>query len=296
MNLPLEGKRVLITGVGVRYLGCQFTDFEGDPTQLQIYEDPIFYKANIGTACALACIHLGATVHLVSRTKKKLQIVQKWLQRETSKYAEFTAVDVTDRRALEFLVGRIPRDGMPLYWVQSVGIGGGTVRLLDDNPYMRVEEITPALMQAELSIVQSTIDLLQLLLPRFRQQTDTRVCIITSMSAIRSVWSGSAHMAAKGALSRWANAASIELDPERIHITDVRPGAVDTGLYDPDEVQARVIEMMRRYDYDWSPQGGGMKLIPPTDVGEMVAHILSMRSHVTSVNIVGRGQPPHEGS
>lgn len=295
MNMPLEGKHVLITGVGVCYLGCQFTDFEGKPTHLQIDEPPIFYKANIGAACALACIGLGATVHMVSRTKRKLRIVQNWLKKETGQSAEFTVADLTNRESLERLVDSIPEDGKPLYWVQSVGVGGGMVKVNDDNPYLRVEEITPKLLKAELSIVQSTVELMQLLLPRFRRQKDTRVCVITSMSAIRSVWSGSAHMAAKGALSRWVNAASLELDPEHIHITDVRPGAVDTGLYDSDEVQKRVEEMMRRYGYDWSPRCG-FKLIPPTDVGEMVAHILSMHSHVTSVNIVGRGQPSHEGS
>lgn len=75
-----------------------------------------------------------------------------------------------------------------------------------------------------MSVLKSTVSLLRILLPRFRKQKETRVCIVTSMSAIRSVISGSIHMAAKGAISRFTNATMIELDKERIFVTDVRPG------------------------------------------------------------------------
>jgi len=88
------------------------------------------------------------------------------------------------------------------------------------------------------------------------------------MSAIRSIISGSMHMAAKGAISRFTNAAMIELDKENIFITDVRPGGVDTGMYDSPAVQNTITEISRRYGYDWSKENGGARLMPPSSVGK----------------------------
>ncbi|MDR0650506.1 MAG: SDR family NAD(P)-dependent oxidoreductase [Candidatus Peribacteria bacterium] len=93
----------------------------------------------------------------------------------------------------------------------------------DDNPYLKIDDLGEDLVKAELSVLENTIALLQILLPRFRKQAESRVCIISSMSAIRSVISGSMHMAAKGAISRFTNAAMIELDKEKIFISDIRP-------------------------------------------------------------------------
>ena len=295
MSLPLECKQVLITGVGLRRLETRFCNAQGQLSHTLIEDGTDMYKANIGAACALACAEQGATVHMVARTTASLQIIQRWIINETGQQVEYTPTDVTDSASLEKLVQGLPDDS-PLHWVQSVGIGAGTVKLPDNNPYLLIEEITPQLLEAELSVIQSTVTLMQLLLARFRQQGGARICIISSMSAIRSFRSGSAHMAAKGALSRWTNAAMIELAPENIYITDVRPGGVDTGLYDPPAVQDRVAKICATYGYDWSRKAGGPKLISPLEVGKAVAFILSLDCHVPSINMVGAGQMPHEGS
>lgn len=81
-----------------------------------------------------------------------------------------------------------------------------------------------------------------------------------------------------------------------IFITDVRPGGVDTGLYDSKPVQESIVPMATSYGYDWSEKAGGMRLAPPSSVGKVVASILLSEAHITSVNIVSRGQWPHEGS
>ena len=86
----------------------------------------------------------------------------------------------------------------------------------------------------------------------------------------------------------------IELDPENIFITDIRPGGADTGLYDSKVVSDTIIKMSKTYGYDWSK--GGPRLIPPSSVGKAVVLALTSEGHITSVNMVGRGQWPHEGS
>lgn len=239
----------------------------------------------------------GRTVRLAARTYSKLETVGEWIN-ETNPRAvvECTALDLNigGDRLGKFIDG-LPRD-MPLYWVQSVGLGAGTVILKDDNPYLRIDDLTDELIEAELGVLKNTITLLKALLPRFRKQKETRVCIVTSMSAVRSVVSGSMHNAAKGAISRFTNAAMIELDEEKIFITDIRPGAVDTGMYDAEVVQKTICMIAGKYGYDWREKSGGARLMPPSAVGKIVASVLASEAHITSVNMVARGQFPHEGS
>lgn len=179
-------------------------------------------------------------------------------------------------------------------YFSSVGLGAGTVQVKDDNPYLLIDDLSEDLIEAELSVLKNTVSLLRLLLPRFRKQKESRVCVVSSMSAIRSVISGSMHMAAKGAISRFSNAAMIELDPDKIFITDVRPGIVDTGMYDSKEVQKVVTMMGKNYGYDYSKTN--IYCAPPSAVGRAIVNALTSDAHITSINMVARGQWPHEGS
>ncbi len=289
--MNLKNKRVLITGVGIKPLKHVFKDIAtGEPSHTPVFDDGTEYKANIGAATAFECAKAGAIVHLVSRTEDKLKIVKNWIVREIPEAkVEYSAVDLSDIEQLRRLAKDLPND-VPLYWVQSVGLGAGTVKVKDDNPYLLIDEIPQELIEAELSVLTNTITFLQLLLPRFRKQKETRVCIISSMSAVRSFASGSIHNAAKGAISRFANAAMIELDRDKIFISDIRPGGVDTGLYDSKIVQDIVAKICKNYNYDY------IHYAPPKSVGEAVVLALSSDSHITSINMVGRGQFPHEGS
>jgi len=287
--------QVLITGVGLKPINYVFTDLiTGQPshTQIQVYDQ--YFKANIGTACAYELAMAGFRVHLVSRSEENLVRVKKCIEHHSAEaVVDYTSCDLNNEEKITQLVNSIG-DDLPLYWVQSVGLGGGTVKVKDDNPYLLIEDIPSELVEAELTVLKNTITLMQKLLPRFRKQKETRICIISSMSAIRSVISGSMHMAAKGAISRFANAAMLELAKDRIFITDIRPGGVDTGMYDSEIVQKTVSKISSTYGYDWGHEG--IRLMPPSAVGKMVVSVLTSEAHITSVNMVARGQWPHEGS
>lgn len=295
INSELKNKRILITGVGIKPVGFIFKDITtGQPSHTPVLVDDKEYKANLGAAVAFECAKAGAVVHMVARTEANLRVVKKWIEQNISDAkVEYSPTDLNDITSLQKLVESIPED-LPLYWVQSVGLGAGTVKLKDDNPYLLIDDLSNELIEAELSVLKNTVSLLRLLLPRFRKQKESRVCVVSSMSAIRSVWSASMHMAAKGAISRFTNAAMIELDPEKIFITDIRPGGADTGLYDSEIVRDTIVKMSKTYGYDWSK--GGPRLIPPSAVGKAVVSALTSEGHITSINIVGRGQWPHEGS
>lgn len=309
-NKPLAGKRVLVTGVGMKPLKHVFRDItSGRPSHDSIWLDNQEYKVNIGAAVALECVRAGAHVCLLSRSAANLARIREWIRDNTPCWIfrdevmpiyeriESIVADMNDPSQINPLLSAYASSNeKPLYWVQCVGLGAGTVQLADDNPYLRIEDVTKELLDAEHSVLTSTVSTMQLLLPHFRKQKETRICIVSSMSAIRSVISGSAHNAAKGALSRFANAAMLELHSDRIFITDVRPGGVDTGLYDSKVVQKTVVEMCRTYGVDWSQKNGGPRLAPPSSVGKAIVMALASEAHITSLNMVSRGQFPHEGS
>ncbi len=254
------------------------------------------YKANIGAATAYELCKAGAAVHMLARTEKNLQIIQKWIKNDFPNAEIFySPVDIKNEKQVIDFVASLPSD-KTIEWVQCVGLGGGTVTVKDDNPYITIENISPELVEAEVTVLKDTVAFLQKLLPIFKKQKETRVVIVSSMSAVRSVPGGAIHNAAKGAISRFANAAMIELGKNNIFITDVRPGGVDTGMYDTKAVQESIKPMAVSYGYDWSDENGGLRLAPPSSVGKAIAAILSSEAHITSLNLVARGQWPHEGS
>jgi len=295
MSNLLEGKRVLITGVGFKPVRYVFRDIEsGRPSHTAIVVDGVEYKANIGAAAAMECAKAGAQVCISARSGENMMAVKKWIEESVvNSEVDFCTADLTNHADVQRLAHYREDCGRDLYWVQSVGLGAGTVCVKNDNPYVPIDELTKELITAELSVLENTVSMLQALLPRFREQKETRVCIVSSMSAVRSVISGSIHMAAKGAISRFTNAASIELNKDKIFVTDVRPGIVDTGLYDSEVVQKTVQRMAATYGYDFADS---LRCMPPTAVAKAIVMALSSEAHITSINMVARGQWPHEGS
>lgn len=296
-NLPLNGKVVILTGVGLKPVGHVFKDITtGEPSHTVVKVDDVEYKANIGAATAYELCKVGAVVRMLARTEKNLELVKRWIKNDIPEAEiDYSPVDIKDEGQVDVFISSLPSD-KTIYWVQSVGLGGGTVKIKDDNPYLSIENISPELVEAEVAVLGDTVRFLQKLLPIFKKQKETRVCIVSSMSAIRSVPNGSIHNAAKGAISRFANAAMIELGKDRIFITDVRPGGVDTGMYDSEAVRETIAVMAKSYGYDWSEVNGGLRLAPPSSVGKAIVTVLSSEAHITSLNMVARGQWPHEGS
>ncbi|MFA5406225.1 MAG: SDR family NAD(P)-dependent oxidoreductase [Candidatus Nanoarchaeia archaeon] len=296
----LSGKRIIVTGVGYKPVNRVFNDLiTNEPCHDEIIIDDIPYKINIGAATAAVLAQNGAIVHMVSRTKNKLEDIKNALSEfiDPAKL-EYSAVDVLDNNSVKEFVDSLAKD-KPIYWCQSIGLGAGAYKVPDDCPYLKLEDIPFELIENEARIVLlGTHTLMQNLLPVFKKQnkefnTETRVAIITSMSAIRSYPFGGTHCPAKGAISRYANAAMLELWKEKIYVSDVRPGMVDTGFYD----NQKVIEN----HYEISDAFNGIHrehfvVAPPISVAEGVAYVLSTSAHITSFNLVARGQFPNEGS
>ena len=291
--MRLKDMRIAITGVGLKPVGHIFRDIvTGEPCHTAVFDKcGKEYKANIGTATAYECAKEGATVHLISRTDGNLQIVKDWILKDIpNANIECTALDLNETQYVAKWANKLPNDKR-LYWVQSVGISSGGVNV--DQPYTKIEDTSVEQLKAELSPSINTFEMIKILLPRFRKQDESRIAIVSSMSAVRSFTQCVPHCTGKGAISRLANAAMIDLHKDNIFISDIRPGIVDTGMYDRDGDINIVRQICRGFGYEYTEN---LPAMPASDVGEAICMVLKSKAHFPSINMVAKGQFPHENS
>lgn len=300
----LEGKRIIVTGCGYNPVGKIFYALDGvTETHDSITVDGIEKKLNIGAAAAYVFAANGGTVHMISRNCDKLNdltkdILKRFNFDDPFKHVVYSPIDVLDERSAQHLVEDLPRD-KPIYWFNSIGLGAGSYQLKDDNPYLHIEDIPLELLEQETrTVLRGTHNLLKKLLPVFREQrkrgiSENRIAIVSSMSAIRGYSRGGAHCAAKGAISRYTNSAMFDLGGKGILVTDIRPGAIDTGMYDNPEVQKAVCEISDEYGGKYRER---FALAPPISVGYVALLAFTLPAHMTSTNLVAIGQWPNEGS
>lgn len=301
----LSRARIIVTGCGFKAVETIFQDeINHEISHDSVTIEGVEMKLNIGSATALALAMRGATIHMVSKTERKLEQLRKSFVEQfgiAEESIEYSAVDLLDESAVADFTQKIPKE-KTIWLVQSVGLGASSYELKDNNPYLRIEDISIELLEKESStILRSTHLLMQKLLPIFRKQNkkfnqETKVVIVSSMSAIRGYGLGGTHCAAKGAISRYTNAAMLELWKEKIYVTDVRPGAIDTGLYDNDEVMKAVLTIDQEYGGHWNGKKTAIRLAPPSAIGETISTIFSLPAHITSINMVAQGQFPNERS
>ena len=294
----LSDKRIIVTGCGFKPIRHTFRDLvDGKPTHTELVINGEKCKLNIGSAIALALANSGAIVHMISRTAEHLEQLKEAICKYTKcnkNLIEYSALDLLDEGQVKNFIKNIPKD-RPIYWVQSVGLGAGSYKVKDDNPYIPIDKIDIGLIEAEAKIVlRGTHLMMQNILPLLRKQREAKIVVITSLSATRGYSLGGTHCAAKGALDRYVNSAMLALSKDNIFVTSVRPGIVDTGLYDLPVVTDAVKQVGK--EYGWNYKGDKIPLTPPLEVGNLVKAILSSSAHITSINLVAKKQWPNEAS
>ena len=291
----LKGKRIIITGCGYKPLSKVFTDVvTKEPSHDSIEINGKEIKLNIGSAIAGVLAKNGAIVHMVSTSLEKLKNIKDNFSKIIEPdLIEYSNLDLLNENDVKNFVERLPKD-KTIYWVQSVGLGAGSYKLKDDNPYLPLEKIDLGLIEAEtVTIIRATHIMMKALLPIFKKQKETRIAIITSMSAIRGYSFGGTHTKAKGAIDRYANSSMLALYKDNIFVTTIRPGGVDTGMYDNPKVQEAINIVSDEYNGQYRKY---QTYMPPTSVGEVIKDIFTIPAHIVSVNIVAKGQFPNEGS
>jgi replicative superfamily II helicase len=73
---------------------------------------------------------------------------------------------------------------------------------------------------------------------------------------------------------------------ENIFVTTIRPGCVDTGMYDNPIVQEAIKIAADEYNCDWRTHGA--RLAPPISVGQAILFALTTPAHLISINLVAK--------
>lgn len=293
----LRGKRIIVTGCGYAPVKHKFYDsLTGQPTHDMIFINGTEYKLNLGSATAVVLAKKGAAVHMVSKTPEKLMNIKNYLSALTGNPGniEYSAVDLMDAKETNDFVINLSKDKI-VYWFHCVGLSSGSYQLPGSgNRWLPFEQITKEHFETEvMPFWVSTMNMAKAIVPRMKEQGHGKAVLISSMSATRSYIYGTSHCPAEAALDRLANALSLELYKDNIWITTLRAGAIDTGTYDALDVQESIKRIVKEYGLDWSK---GLKLAPPSSVGEMAACIFSSNAHIPALYLVSQGQLPHEGS
>lgn len=280
-------RTVLVTGVGFR---CPPTVSVG----AEVFSSPQV-KPNMGSAVALRAAQAGYSVVLLARTEEKLAAVRaSILEAVPGAGIAVCPVDVLDRAALASLEGVMPGD-REVDLVQCAGLSSGSYGVADDNPYLLVQDVPPELPTMEFdTIVRGLLNVTQRLLPRWLTQVQTRAVVVNSMSGIRPYPRGYAHASAKAGLHHAVRTLALELAKKSVLVSEVNPGAVDTGFYDAEAVKQSVTAIALEFGYDY--RVSGVPQLPVEAVADAVLLCLTSAGHVLSVDVVARGQFPHHGA
>lgn len=242
--------RVIITGCGSKPLRHIYK-YKNEHSHDGIFIDGVKHKMNIGTATTYYLVKKNVDVIMVSRNAKNLHKIKNGLVQLGCKEEKisYIATDLTTDKGIEYLINNLPKKSC-FYWVQSMGVGGGTYKIPHDNIYLPFEKIDPKLISMEMEIVTTTHKIMLGMIQMFRKQIKNKqkvkISIITSMSGERGYHYGATHVAAKHALVGYIEGIKKELKDEGVEIFDIRPGAIDTGMYDNGYVRKAVKEISKR--------------------------------------------------
>lgn len=281
-----KNKTVVISGCGFRQIADTFCIGENLFKSKNV-------KINIGAATAFALAESGWELIILSKTQEKLDAIR-------NSILEFFPDTIINAKALDLLsevsvrefVNSLDRNKRYSY-VHCAGISSGSYKLINDNPYLSVEETPIDLPTIEFeAVVKSLLIITQALLPLFKTQDESRIIVVSSMSSVRSVPFGYSHSSAKAGLHHASRSLALELNQSNIFVSEVMPGAVDTGMYDNEIVEKRVIEMAKYFGYNYTE----IPMMPPSSVADAVKICLESKSHILSINMVAQGQWPNLSS
>jgi len=242
--------KVIITGCGFKPIGHVYT-YNKKPTHASILIDGVECKMNIWTAVSYYLANKNIDIIMVSRNKDSLEKIKQGLIDLGCKknHISYIESDITSDDGIAKLIKTLPKNNI-FYWVQSIGMGWWAYKVPNDNIYLPFEKIQPELIAAEMNIVTATHKLMLKMIPIFRKQIknkqEAKISMITSMSGERGYHFGATHVAAKHAFVGYIKGIEKELEDEWIEIHDIRPGAIDTGMYDNSYVRKSVNEISKR--------------------------------------------------
>jgi len=285
---------IIVTGVGYKKANrifhagrtCELVQIEG-----------VNYKVNIGAATAKLIAKTGAKICMVARNEQALFRLKEYICREINcdpGNVSYCNLDLLDENSVKDFISSLEKN-RPIWLVHSIGLGAQAYTVNGDNPYLPFTKISPDVVIKEFEIpVKSLLLLTKNLEPIFRQQKETRIVVVTSMSGIRPYMYGYSHASAKAGIHHAVRSLTLELiyRYKSIYVTEILPGIVDTGLYDSEEVIKAVQEIGETFGFFENKKYNekNFPLMSPSSVAEAIVLALQSDAHFLSINMVAHGQ------
>ncbi len=296
---PYRNTMVIVSGVGCRKAERIFDQKTHDPILL----DGITYKMNIGASIAKLLAVAGARIFMLARNEASLEAVHNHivkLEGVDSSNLTYCAIDLLEKKRVYKLLEGVSSSER-IWLVHSVGLGSENYSDTHGNPYLPFHELNSDLLSLEYELpVKSLLHLIAPLKRRFDNQDCSKLVVVSSMSGIRPYIYGFSHAAAKAGLHHAIRSLGLELSYSnpRIHVSEILPGIVDTGLYDSPEVIDAVSHIAESFGYTGSRKltEHNFPLMSPKDVASAIHYCLTTKSHVLSMNLIPPGQFVNQGA
>ena len=177
----------------------------------------------IGRATALAFAQAGAKVVLASRTQHDLKAAANLIRTDGGE-ALVVPTDVTQAEAVEILVNRTLKTyGQIDILVNNAG-GGAFETIVDSDPEVWAQVVA--------SNLKSTYLCSKYVLPSMLARQSGQIINVLSIAAKVAFRASSAYCAAKAGALAFTKVLAEEVRNEKIRVTAISPGSVDTPFWD----------------------------------------------------------------
>ena len=177
----------------------------------------------IGRATAMAFAQAGAKVVLASRSQHDLEAAANLIRTEGGE-ALVVPTDVTQAEAVEILVNRTLKTyGQIDILVNNAG-GGAFETIVDSDPEVWTQVVA--------SNLKSTYLCSKYVLPSMLARQSGQIINVLSIAAKVAFKSSSAYCAAKAGALAFTKVLAAEVRNEKIRVTAISPGSVDTPFWD----------------------------------------------------------------
>ncbi len=177
-------------------------------------------SSGLGTALALEYAPRCTELHLLGRDLKRLERVARACRRHHVR-VHYACVDVTDDKAMERYIRHADRNTPFDLVITNAGVSGGTSEGLESDQQIR------DIFEVNLAGVINTI---QPLIPSMTARKRGQIAIISSLAGLHGLPSSPAYSASKGAVRIYGEAMRGLLAPEKVEVTVVCPGFIDTPM------------------------------------------------------------------
>jgi len=214
-------------------------------------------SSGIGKATAEAFLEKGANILMVARSEEKLKELADGV------YARYLALDLTDEKAAEKIIGEAS-----LEW-ERIDVVVNAAGILQTGSIMNTSlEDFDYMMNINL---RSVFSLMQIAIP-FLRETKGNIVNVSSVVGLRAFPNILSYCVSKAALDHLTRCSALELAPLGIRVNAVNPGVVVTNLHKESGMDENSYEKFLDHSKSTHPLG---RVGEPKEVADLILFLAS---------------------